>query len=63
MEPLRLDSTKEELAMICAHRTEQVRQVLTEKLKLIELLKRLHLNEQDRQEVDAVLKEIHPTSS
>jgi hypothetical protein len=34
----RMDSTKEELATMCANRTEQVRQVMADKLKLIELV-------------------------
>ena len=56
---LRLDSTREELAEICGHRTEQVRQVMVDRQKLIDLLGRLNLNEADRRSVDAVLKEMH----
>jgi hypothetical protein len=54
----RLDSTREELVTICANRTEQVRQVMIDKQKLIDLLRRLHLNEEDRRSIDAVLKDM-----
>jgi hypothetical protein len=54
----RMDSTKEELASIAGHRTEQLRQCMVDKHKLIELLHKLHLNEEDRRSVGAVLKQI-----
>jgi predicted component of type VI protein secretion system len=50
-----MDSTKEELATIAGYRTEQLRQVMAAKQKLIELLHSLHLNEEDRRKVEAVL--------
>lgn len=54
----RLDSTREELVEICANRTEQVRQVMADKTKLIELIRTLTLNDEDRRSVESVLAQM-----
>jgi hypothetical protein len=55
---MEIDSTQGELAAICKGRTEQLRQVWADKLKLVELLRGLRLNEEHRRTVERVLNQM-----